>query len=264
MNNNDYSNKIGVFDSGMGGLNVLSELEKLLPNYSYMYFADTKNVPYGTKSNEDIFLYAKNIIDFFINKDIRNIVIACNTVSAVAYEELQELYKNKVTFFPVLQNGINYAKEIYSQLDNVAILATKATTKSGMYEKLLKNINPNLKIINIDGTGLVEIIEEDSFKNSDSIDFIKNLLKPIETYNINNLILGCTHYSYLLPIFKQFYDINYYDPSYYLAMFIKESLVNTEIKGTGQVQYFVSSEPDSFKKKVNKFYNIESVNLITD
>lgn len=253
---------IGIFDSGLGGLNVLSELKRIIPNYNYTYFADTKNIPYGTKSNDKIYTYAKNIINFFISKNINKIVIACNTVSAIAYQTLQKEYKDKIILYPVLQHGVEYAVDTYSKIDNIAILATRATINSGQYEKLLKVINPNLKIINIDGTGLVEIIEEGSYEDQAALMFIKNMLKPINTYNIKNLILGCTHYSYLLPIFKQFHNINYHNPAYYLAKYIKDHLEPCNVNNSGNVQYFVSSNPDKFIQCAKKFYDIKTADLI--
>lgn len=254
-------NNIGIFDSGIGGLNVLFELKKILPNCNYTYFADTKNIPYGTKSNEEIYTYAKNIIDFFISMYIQKIVIACNTISAIAYKNLQEEYKDKIKLYPVLQYGVEYASDVYSKLDNIAILATRATIRSGQYENLLKEINPNLKVINIDGTGLVEIIEEGTYKENKALKLIEKILEPLETHNIKNLVLGCTHYSYLASIFKKIYNINYYDPAFYLAKFIKDNLGNNCLNNTGDIQYFVSSNEEKFKQNVQNLYNIQDVNL---
>ena len=261
MNNDKQENiqNIGIFDSGMGGLNVLSELKKIISNCDYTYFADTKNIPYGTKSNDEILLYARNIINFFKDRNINNIIIACNTVSAIAYKDLQNEFKDSVKLYPVLQCGIRFASEIYSKLDNIAVLGTKATIKSGLYEKLLKEINPNLKVINIDGTGLVEIIEEGLYANAPSFKFIKKILEPINTYNIKNLILGCTHYGYLVPFFKQICDVKYYNPSYYLANYMKENFKNILLDGQGDVEYFVSSNPEKFKQNIKRFYNIKNV-----
>ena len=261
-NNSKSVQNIGIFDSGMGGLNVLSELKRIIPNCNYTYFADTKNIPYGTKSNDEIYIYAKNIIDFFISKDINKIVIACNTVSAIAYQALEKEYKDKVILYPVLQCGVEYAIDVYSKLDNIAVLATRATINSGQYEKMLKFINPNLKVINIDGTGLVEIVEEGTYKEHTTLMFIKNMLKPINTHNIENLILGCTHYSYLLPIFKQFHNINYHNPIHYLTKYVKDNLEPCDNSNSGDIQYFVSSNPDKFIQCAKKFYDIKTADLI--
>lgn len=261
-NRQEKIQNIGVFDSGMGGLNVLSELKKIIPNCNYVYFADTKNIPYGTKSNNEIYTYAKNIIDFFISKYINKIVIACNTISAIAYKDLQEEYKDKIKLYPVLQCGIEYAFDIYSKLDSIAVLATRATIKSGQYEKLLKNINPDLRVINIDGTGLVEIIEEEKYNDKTSLNLIRNILEQIKINNIKNILLGCTHYSYLMPVFKQFYDVNYYNPAYYLAKFVKDNLAICDEESMGNVQYFVSSNPIRFVQCANRFYDIRTADLI--
>ena len=92
---------IGVLDSGVGGLSVLSQLKKIMPNKNYIYFGDTKNIPYGTKTKEQIFSYTKDIFEFFIKNNVKNVVIACNTTSAVAFDELNEMFKSKLKIFPL-------------------------------------------------------------------------------------------------------------------------------------------------------------------
>ena len=94
---------IGLLDSGVGGLSVLAELKKVMPNKNYIFFGDTKNLPYGTKTKEQIFSYTKEIMEYFLTRNVKNVVIACNTTSAVAYEELREYFKNKLQILPFKQ-----------------------------------------------------------------------------------------------------------------------------------------------------------------
>ena len=94
---------IGVLDSGVGGLSVLSELIKVMPEGRFLYFGDTKNMPYGTKTPDEIYSYTKNILKFFIEKNVKNVVFACNTTSAVAYDRLSEEFKNNLRIFPLIQ-----------------------------------------------------------------------------------------------------------------------------------------------------------------
>ena len=194
MNNNK---PIGVFDSGLGGLTVLQQLQKKLPNESFIYIGDTAHVPYGNKSDRAIMDYSYSLSQFLINKyDVKMIVVACNTASAITIESL----KNQIDV-PVL-DVISPMKKLllkFKKLHRIGVIGTTNTIKSKSYDKLLLNINPNIKIFSKACPLFVPIIEE-GLSNHELAKLASK--EYLEIFNINNieaLILGCTHY----PIIKK-------------------------------------------------------------
>lgn len=250
---------IGVLDSGVGGLSVLAELKKALPNQNFTFFGDTKNIPYGTKSKEEIFLYTKNILEFFLEKNIKNVVFACNTTSAVAYLELKEYFLNKINIFPLIQTSAPYAIVDLKDNDTIAVLATKATTKSKKYEEVIKKINEKINVVSIDCTGFVEIVENRTYKEKKSLDLIEDRINIAKKHNAKRIILGCTHYPYLVDIFRKIYNVDYFDPGIYLARTVKEQIDNV---GQGKLEFFVSKNPGEFILSAKTFFNIENATLV--
>ena len=165
---------IGLLDSGVGGLSVLAELKKVMPNKNYIFFGDTKNLPYETKTKEQIFSYTKEIMEYFLTRNVKNVVIACNTTSAVAYEELSEYFKNKLQIFPLIQLASKYALENINDNDTIAVFATAATIKSKKYDEEIKKVNPRVNVIGIDCTGLVEIVENRLYDKPSALELIKS------------------------------------------------------------------------------------------
>ena len=148
---------IGVFDSGLGGLTVLKTLQKNLPNESFIYLGDTANVPYGNKSNETVIKYSKKILDFFISKNTKAVVIACNTASSVAYGELKKKYD--VPLFDVVHPSVDIANYI-SKTRKIGIIGTNSTINSHAYLNSFKKIKSNCSITEIACPLFVPIIEE--------------------------------------------------------------------------------------------------------
>lgn len=181
---------IGMFDSGCGGLTVLKEYIKELPNENFIYYGDTAHLPYGDKSKEKIIEFSENIVEFLINQNVKMIVIACGTASAAAYETLSLKYnipiKNIIT--PVAKNLVS---------SNVAVIATKSTIKSNAWENAIKKYNPNANVISLACPLFVPIVEE-GFANSKIADYaVKEYISKLKDKNVDSLILGCTHYPIL-------------------------------------------------------------------
>ena len=128
--------RIGVFDSGLGGINVLSCLIKKYPNNEYIYFGDTKNLPYGDKTKEELMVLASNAIDFLISKNVELIIIACGTISSNGYDELKKRYN--IPLYDIISPTINYLKE--SDLNNIGVIGTKRTIESRIFDIENKNI----------------------------------------------------------------------------------------------------------------------------
>lgn len=256
------SEYIGLLDSGVGGLSVLSQLKKQMPEKNYIYFGDTKNIPYGTKTPEEILLYTTKILDFFIEKNVKNVVIACNTTSAVAYEQLKEKFKNRLNIFPLIQSVAKKAILDLKTDDTIAILATKATINSKKYEEEIKKNNPNIKTVGIDCTGFVEIVENRLYNDANSINLIKEKLKIAKENNAKRIILGCTHYPYLENIFKQILNVDYFNPALSLAKIVKENIIEKPNLNQGKTIFYASKDPNNFALSAKTFFDVDKVELI--
>ena len=195
MSNNNAP--IGFFDSGLGGLSIFKSINELLPNENTIYIADSKNAPYGEKGKDKIIELSIKNTEFLLDKGVKLIVVACNTATTNAIEYLRQNYN-----IPFI--GIEPATKVAAtntQTGNIGVLATKGTLSS---EKFLKTSAPYRKKINFyerDGEGLVEMIEQN--KIEDSAGLLQKYLSPMLENNIDHLVLGCTHYPFLIPEIKK-------------------------------------------------------------
>lgn len=251
---------IGLLDSGVGGLSVLRRLVDIMPEENYIFFGDTKNVPYGIKTPEQIYSYTKKILEFFITKNVKNVVFACNTTSAVAYDELKKCFSSKLNIFPLIQTVAKPAIQGLKDNDTIVVFATRATINSHKYKNEINNINPNINVLELDCTGFVEIVENRLYNDKSSVDLIKSKLDVVKKHNAKRVILGCTHYPYLENIFKNILDIEYFDPAISLAEVVK-SKINNSTKGRS-VKCYVSKDPDNFIKSAKMFFDIKQAELV--
>ncbi len=190
--------KIGIFDSGLGGLIIMKAIHKLMPEYDYVYLGDTKRVPYGNRSEEAIFEFTKEGIDYLFRKEnCAIIVIACNTASAKALRKLQREYLPKNFKDRKILGVLIPAAEETLKFKKVGVLATRGTVSSGTFQKEIKKVNKEIKVFQNSAPMLASLAEEG--KNDLAIPFIKKYLKVFENKNLDALVLGCTHY----PIFKK-------------------------------------------------------------
>lgn len=189
---------IGLFDSGVGGTSIWREIHQLLPNEDSIYLADSKNAPYGQKSKEEIiFLSAKNT-EFLLNKNCKIIVVACNTATTNAIKELRERYD--VPFIGI-EPAIKPAAT-HSQTQTIGILATQGTLNSELFHKNVERFT-HTKIIEQIGHGLVPLIESGQIDSKEMSQLLESYLKPMIEQNIDYLVLGCSHYPYLIPQIKK-------------------------------------------------------------
>lgn len=255
---------IGLLDSGVGGLSVLSELYRLMPDKNYVFFGDTKNVPYGTKTKEEIFNYTKNILEFFVSKGIKTAVFACNTTSAVAYDELKKYFADKIKIYPLIQSVAKEASSNLRKGDTVAVLATRATVNSKKYDSELKKYNPQINVIDIDCTGFVEIVENRLYNEKKSLELIESKLEIAQKNKAKRIILGCTHYPYLFEIFEKIYKCDYFNPAKTLSELVKSDLGCDYTKDRGTCEFFVSKNPDEFILSAKMFFDVQSASLALD
>jgi len=188
---------IGIFDSGVGGLTVVREFFKRLPEYKIVYFGDTARTPYGNKSKEAITKYAEEDANFLLNKGAKIIIIACNTVSVVATDFLKK--KIKAPVFEVITPAVAEAIKLTAR-KKIGIIGTRATIQSKVYENLIKKDSPETKVISQACPLLVPLVEEGWLDDSETKRIVKRYLQPLKNSQIDTLILGCTHYPTLKEI----------------------------------------------------------------
>ena len=189
---------MGVFDSGVGGLTVLSSLKSMLPQEQFLYVSDDANAPYGKKSKEEITERCFEVVDFLISKGCKLIVVACNTATTNAIEVLRAKYD--IPFIGI-EPAIKPAS-LKSKTKVIGVLATRGTLSSQLFAQTSDNFTQNVRVIEQIGDGLVESIEKGELENSKLIDLLSSYVKPMLDQNIDILVLGCTHYSFLIPLLK--------------------------------------------------------------
>ena len=247
----DNQKPIGIFDSGIGGLTVLNELQKILPHENFIYYADTEHLPYGDKSKEEIISYSEYIVKYFIENDVKAIVIACGTASALAFETLKNDYD--VPIFNVIDSTVNHLNS-----NNIGIIATCASISSNVWDNKILEKLPNANITKVACPKLVPLAENGLVDTTEAEIALTEYLKIIKEKNVDTLILGCTHYPLFLPLIKKILDsntniINIGTP---LATEFKSYLDSNNLNSTQneivKVQYVVSGDKNKFleSKKV--------------
>ena len=190
----DIKSPIAVIDSGVGGISVLKELVKILPNENFIYLGDNENAPYGTKTADEV----KNImfknVDELLNEGAKAIVIACNTATAAAAKVLREKYKD----VPII--GIEPAikpSAQYKENSNVLVMATPLTLKQEKIFDLMDRFSGEVNITTLPCPGLMELVDEGEIKGEKIDNFLKELFKPLKSKKIDSVVLGCTHYPHV-------------------------------------------------------------------
>ena len=233
---------IGFFDSGVGGLSVLKEAIKIMPNEDYIYFGDSKNAPYGIKSKGDVRELTFKAVEFLLNKGVKGIAIACNTATSAAVADLRNMYPELplVGIEPALKPAVELNKD-----GDILIMATSMTLKEEKFKRLMDKYKDRASIIPVPCPGLVEFIEAGKCQGEDIEEY---LLEKIHTHrlgNISSVVLGCTHYPFikdtLLKIVGK--DVNIIDGGFGTAKELKRRLLEKNLLS-----------------KCNKIGNVEIIN----
>lgn len=185
---------IGFFDSGVGGISVLKESIKLLPKENYIYIGDSLNAPYGVKTPEEVRKLTFNMVDKLISMNVKAIVVACNTATSIAIDELRKIYKEIpiIGIEPALKPAIeNYGNGI------IVIMATPMTLSENKFSKLRERYNKASDIISMPCDGLVEIIEDGNIKGEIVEGYLRNRFKDVPKEKVSSVVLGCTHYPFI-------------------------------------------------------------------
>ena len=252
------SKPIGFFDSGVGGLSVYASFKKILPNEDTLYYGDLANLPYGNKTQVELIGFAKNILSFFEDKGVKAVVIACNTSSAQAYEYIKDDYDFKI--YPIIQSC---AKVIaLSGYKRIGVFATEATVKSKVYTRELQKYNKYVEVSEIPCPSWVSFVENNKYTEIDAIKDVKAKLDEMLQFLPDKIILGCTHYPYLLSLLKEFAPKELFiDPAEIFVDYIKSDLSKNNLLSYsgGKESFYVSANPEKFKDHAKIFYNVKNM-----
>lgn len=189
---------IGVFDSGVGGLTVVSALRRRLPTESILYLGDTARLPYGSKSPDTVTRYTRRNIEFLTDRGVKAVVVACNTASALA---LPNLDMHEMPTWGVIEPGARKAAAV--SRGKVGVIATEATVRSDAYPKALRALRPDLEILSQPCPLFVPLVEEGWHDDPVTEEVARRYLRPLLEEGIDTLVLGCTHYPLLVPVLQR-------------------------------------------------------------
>ncbi len=248
------SRPIGVFDSGIGGLTVVSALRRLLPEESIYYIGDTARVPYGGKSPTTVQRYSLEIASLLLREDAKTIVVACNTASSVALEALQAHLP--VTVIGVIAPGAEAAIAV-TRNGHVGVIGTRATIKSGSYERALTALSPDVRVSATACPLLVPLIEEGWLASDITDEVLLHYLRPMVDAGIDTLVLGCTHYPLLRPAIGRLLgeSVKLVDAAENCAASVRVLLGREKLNAAagegGRLRVALTDPPDSFLQIAN-------------
>lgn len=260
---------IGLFDSGLGGLTVLNAVQAMMPGENLIYFGDTARVPYGSKSEATVQGYAHQIAEFLLDKNVKLIVIACNTATAFALDSLAK--ELPVPVIGVIEPGVMALHTEAKQVSKAAVIATKSTVRSKAYENTAAKLMPDLVLYSKACPLLVPLIEEGFLQKKVTQDIIHDYMDELVREEISHVILGCTHYPLLKPVMAKMYPhLVLVDSSVETAKSVKAALQKNDMlnknMADAETSIYVSDIADSFQSLEslftgNKIHHMTKVNL---
>ncbi len=256
MSNTDNYKPIGIFDSGIGGLTVIKRFLTYLPNENIVYFGDTARVPYGSKSNSTVIEYSLQDTKFLLSKNVKAIVVACNTASSVAIEELRNTFN--IPIIGMIGPGSKSAlKETRNK--RVGVIGTYATIGNNAYAKRLKFLDPLVEVFEKACPLFVPLAEEGWTKANATYEIAEEYLKELRDKEIDTLVLGCTHYPILSEVIQKVIGttVKLIDSGVASAEIVKKELMKKNLlsnsKLKGQSEFYVSDIPAKFKEIAELF-----------
>ena len=221
------SKPIGIFDSGAGGLSIWKEINMLMPNESTIYISDSKYAPYGNKETEVILKRSIKNTEILLNKGCKIIVVACNTATTNAIKELRRLFS--IPFIGI-EPAIKPAA-LFTNTNSIGILATKGTLSSNLFHATSRRYTQNKNVTEQIGDGIIELIESGKLSSSKMMNLLKRYLEPMLKNNIDCIVLGCTHYHFLVPLLRQLLpkNITIIDSGSAVAKQAKEVMVKNNL-----------------------------------
>lgn len=259
---------IGIFDSGVGGLTVVKEVIKELPFEETVYFGDTARVPYGSKSKETVTKFSSQIIRFLKSKNVKAVIIACNTVSSNSFDELTEEFPG-LPIIEVVGPGVESCLKI-TKNNIVGVIGTEATIKSGAYEKRIKALNPEIKVYSKACPLFVPLAEEGWTNNDVAKKTAQIYLKELIDIGIDSILLGCTHYPLLKACIGETVgeSVKIVDPAAATAKKMKDFLDKNNMLNNGNTEkhtFYVSDDNKKFsdicRVTLKHSYSAEKVDI---
>lgn len=254
---------IGIFDSGVGGTSIWREINLLLPNENTIYLADSANAPYGPKGKEAIISLSIKNTEYLIKKDCKLIVVACNTATTNAISLLRANYN--IPFIGI-EPAIKPAA-LQSKTQAIGILATKGTLTSELFSKTSSLFASNITIVEQVGDGIVELIESGKLFSSAMKTLLKTYLKPMIDANIDYLVLGCTHYPYLMPLLLEILPkhVKIIDSGEAVARQTKSVLEKNALLNTAFIKpkntFFTNGNPEVMTSLLNSKFDVKHLNF---
>ncbi len=249
------NNPIGIFDSGVGGLSVLKELKRLLPFESFIYFADSAHAPYGEKTPEEIYRYSKTIVDFFLGRKVKLIVVACNTATAHAIRKLRKQYAIP---FVGMEPAVKPAA-LHTKTGHIGVLATAGTFRGKHFTKTTETFAKGIQVHTQVGEGLVEAVEQGNFNISGTTEMLRKYIVPMLEQGIDFLVLGCTHYPFLCEQIKEITgqrQIEIINPAEPVAHQTKNLLFSFNLESSGDMppkyQFFTTGKEKVLKNLITQ------------
>lgn len=259
-------NSIGIFDSGVGGTSIWKEIEKLMPHENTIFLADSANAPYGEKSREDILALSIKNTELLLHKNCKMIVVACNTATTNAIAYLRQHYD--IPFIGI-EPAIKPAA-LQSKSKKIGVLATKGTLSSSLFNSTSENHTPGIEILEQEGTGLVPLIEAGKMQSESTKKLLQKYLRPMLEEGIDHLVLGCTHYPYLIPALMEILpeNVKIIDSGEAVARQTEAVLEKHDLKNSfqenGKHQFFTNSNVivlEGFLNKTNTNLEVNYLNF---
>lgn len=248
MTTNKRLERIGIFDSGAGGLTVLKELYRQLPNESILYFGDTDRLPYGTRSSAEILQFSREIIGWLVEQKVKMVLMACNTSSALALDIVRREFD-----IPILGLILPGARAAVKQGRRIGVIATPATAASNAYRRAVLDLEPSVLVWQVGCPYFVPLIEQNRVDDPYTYEVAQEYLTPLIQQQIDTLVYGCTHYPYLEPILRSLLPnyVSFIDPAVHLVTAAAKEL---EILGLSNpepplpTRFVVSGCPQKFAR----------------
>ncbi len=260
---------VGVFDSGVGGLTVVREIIRQLPDENIVYFGDTARVPYGSKSQKTVIRFSEQIIRFLKTKQVKAIVIACNTASALALDIVREEFD--VPILGVVAPGARAAVKA-TRNRKIGVVGTDATVRSGVYTKVIQGIDPQIRVIEKACPLFVPLVEEGFKEHEVTREIIEYYLESLRATDIDAMILGCTHYPLLRSRIREYMgkEIQIVNPAYETAIDLKTLLEDQDMANKGfdpsgsRYEFYVSDMADKFRQFANTVmpFDVPETNVV--
>jgi glutamate racemase len=260
LNSEDRRKPIGIFDSGIGGLTVVKRFAATLPNENIIYFGDTARVPYGSKSNSTVIEYSIQNTNFLLQKNIKALVVACNTASSIAIPDLKKMFD--IPIIGMIEPGAKMALK-KSRSNKIGVIGTRATINNLAYSREIKKLNNTAEVFEKPCPLFVPLAEEGWIKHQATFKIAEEYLKELRDIGIDTLVLGCTHYPILSEVIQEVIgsNVSLIDSGVASSEVIKSELEKlnllSDLKTIGSQEYYVSDIPAKFKEVAELFLGRE-------